>query len=74
MVSSAAVNAFTAKAVVHIVPLSRFALSLKPNVAYLVLNFWAGWKKQITFPSLEYAGMPYQSLGVRSGALALTRA
>jgi len=27
-------------------PSSRFALSLNPNVAYLVLNFCALWKKQ----------------------------
>src|SRR2546427_1687018 len=52
-------------------PSSRFALSLKPNVAYLVLNFAAAWKKQTTFPSLAYAGIPYQSLGVRPGALSL---
>jgi len=33
-------------------PSSRFALSLKPNVAYLVLNFCALWKRQTTLPSL----------------------
>jgi len=47
-------------------------LSLKPNVAYLVLNFCALWKKHTTLPSLAYAGMPYQVLGARSGALCLT--
>src|SRR2546426_432826 len=52
-------------------PSSRFALSLKPNVAYLVLNFCALWKKQTTLPSLAYAGIPYQSLGERAGTLAL---
>src|SRR6266571_4782154 len=52
-------------------PSSRFAASLKPNVAYLVLNFCAGWKWQTTSPSLAYAGIPYQSLGERVGALAL---
>src|SRR5213594_5195289 len=55
-------------------PSSRFALSLKPNVAYLVLNFCAAWKKQTTLPSLPslaYAGIPYQSLGERVGALSL---
>src|SRR5207245_9770494 len=52
-------------------PSSRFAASLKPNVAYLVLNFCAGWKKQTTSPSLAYAGIPYQVLGERAGALAL---
>src|SRR5213080_1034575 len=52
-------------------PSSRFALSLKPNVAYLVLNFVAAWKKQTTLPSLAYAGIPYQSLGERAGPLSL---
>src|SRR6266700_2772015 len=52
-------------------PSSRFAVSLKPNVAYLVLNFCALWKKQTILPSLAYAGIPYQSLGERAGALAL---
>src|ERR671934_2746454 len=72
LASSAAVNSFSAKAVGHMVPSSRFALSLKPNVAYLVLNFCALWKKQRTLPSLAYAGIPYQVLGERAGALALT--
>jgi hypothetical protein len=36
--SSAAVNPFNAKATGHIAPLSRFAVSLKPNIAYLSLN------------------------------------
>src|SRR5436190_21279914 len=69
--SSAAVNSFRAKATGHRAPSSRFALSLKPNVAYLVLNLCAGWKKQTTLPSLAYAGIPYQSFGERAGALAL---
>src|SRR5437588_1542369 len=72
LASSAAVNAFSAKATGHRAPSSRFALSLKPNVAYLVLNLCAGWKKQTTLPSLAYAGIPYQSFGERAGALALT--
>src|SRR6266513_1496904 len=71
LASSAAVNSFSAKAVGHMAPLSRFALSLKPNVAYLVLNFCALWKKQTTLTSLAYAGIPYQVLGERAGALAL---
>src|SRR6516162_2510199 len=71
LASSAAVNSFSAKAVGHRWPSSRFALSLKPNVAYLVLNFCALWKKQTTLPSLAYAGIPYQSLGAKAGALAL---
>src|SRR6267378_3067633 len=52
-------------------PSSRFALSLKPNVAYLVLNFCPDWKKHTTLSSLAYAGIPYQSLGERAGALSL---
>src|SRR6266852_7981125 len=71
LASSAAVNSVRAKAVGHMAPSSRFALSLKPSVAYLVLNFCALWKKQTTLPSLAYAGIPYQSLGERDGALAL---
>src|SRR5438445_12099086 len=71
LVSSAAVNPFSAKTVGHMLSSSRFALSLKPSVAYLVLNFCAGWKKQTTLSSLAYAGIPYQSLGERAGALSL---
>src|SRR3981189_2388768 len=74
LASSAAVHSVRAKAVGHIAPSSRFALSLKPNVAYLVLNFCALWKKQTTLPSLAYAGIPYQVLGERAGALALMMA
>src|SRR2546421_6441652 len=55
-------------------PSSSFALSLKPKVAYLVLNFCALWKKQTTLPSLAYAGIPYQVVGERAGALALMTA
>src|ERR1019366_3518381 len=55
-------------------PSSSFALSLKPSVWYLALNFPAFWKKQRTSPSLAYAGIPYQVLGVSSGAAALMRA
>ena len=50
-------------------PSSRFALSLNPNVAYRALNFAPLWKKQMTLPSLAYAGIPYQVLEVRDGAL-----
>src|SRR6516162_4562370 len=71
LASVAAVNSVRAKAVGHMAPSSRFALSLKPSVAYLVLNFCALWKKQTTWPPLAYAGIPYQSLGERAGALAL---
>ena len=45
---------------------------MKPNVAYLALNFSAAWKKQTTLPSLAYAGIPYQVFGHRSGAAAVT--
>src|SRR5207247_8780143 len=74
LASSAAVNSFSAKATGHMVPSSRFALSLKPNVAELALNLWALWKKQTTWSSLAYAGIPYQVLGERPGALALMMA
>src|SRR4029453_27651 len=74
LASSAAVNSVRAKAVGHMAPSSRFAVSLKPNVAYLDLNFCALWKKQTTLPSLAYAGIPYQSFGERAGALALMMA
>src|SRR5262245_21515091 len=39
--SSAAVSFFNAKSVGHMWPSSRFALSLKPSVAYLDLNLSA---------------------------------
>src|SRR5215218_6910280 len=71
LASSVAVNSFSAKEVGHMAPSPRFASSLKPNVAYLVLNFCALWKKQTTLPSLAYAGIPYQVFGERAGALAL---
>src|SRR5258706_2433661 len=70
LASSVAVNSFSAKATGHRAPSSRFAVSLKPNVAYLVLNFCALWKKQRTFPFLAYAGIPFQVFGDRAGALA----
>src|SRR5205807_7411428 len=71
LASAAAVNSFSAKATGHMAPSSRFAVSLKPSVAYLVLNFCALWKKQTTLPSLAYAGIPYQVFDERTGALAL---
>src|SRR3990172_5645806 len=71
LASSVAVNCFSAKATGHRAPSSRFAVSLKPNVAYLVSNLCALWKKQTTLPSLAYAGIPYQVFGERAGALAL---
>src|SRR2546422_10604442 len=71
LASSVAVNSFSAKATGHMAPSSSFAVSLKPNVAYLALNFCALWKKQTTLPSLAYAGIPYQVFGERAGALAL---
>src|SRR5438445_4231151 len=74
LASSAAVNSFRAKAVGHMAPSSRFALSPKPNVAYLVLNLCALLKKQTTLPSLSYAVIPYQVLGERSCPMPLTMA
>ena len=50
--SSAGVSSLSANEVGHMTPLSRFALSLNPSVAYLDLNFCALWKKQTTAPSL----------------------
>jgi hypothetical protein len=50
--SSAAVSSVSAQEVGHMLPSSRFAVALKPNVAYLSLNFDAGVKKQTTLPSL----------------------
>jgi hypothetical protein len=44
LASSAAVSSVSAKEVGHMVPSSRFAVSLKPNVAYLELNFDAAVK------------------------------
>jgi hypothetical protein len=52
LASSTAVNSLSAKAVGHMAPSSRSAASLKPSVAYLVLNFCALWKKQTTLPFL----------------------
>src|SRR5437588_3585674 len=71
--SSVAVNFVRAYAFGHIAPSSSFALSLKPSVWYLTLNFPAFWKKQTTLPSLAYAGIPYQVLGTSVGAAALIR-
>src|ERR1700687_2174347 len=56
LASSAAVNFVRAKATGHMVPSSRCAASLKPNVEYLVLNFCAGWKKQTFFFVLGIRG------------------
>jgi hypothetical protein len=44
LASSVAVNSVSAKEVGHMLPSSRFAVALKPNVAYLSLNFDAGVK------------------------------
>src|SRR5579859_4803725 len=71
LTSQASVNSKSAKEVGHMAPSSRLAMSLKPSIAYLVLNFCAHWKKQTILPSLAYAGIPYQVFGERVGALAL---
>ena len=44
LASSVAVNSVSAKEVGHMLPSSRFAAALKPNVAYRSLNFDAGVK------------------------------
>jgi predicted enzyme related to lactoylglutathione lyase len=44
LASTSGVNSVSAKEVGHMAPSSRFAMSLKPNVAYLSLNFDAGVK------------------------------
>ena len=51
LASSVVVNSFSARATGRMVFSSRFAVSLKLNLAYLVLNFYAVWKKQTTLPS-----------------------
>ena len=61
--SSALVSFVSAKAFGHMLPSSSLALSLKPNVAYRVLNFAPLWKKQTTLSSFVQAGMPYQVFG-----------
>lgn len=73
-VSSVAVNCFSAKATGHMEPSSRFATSLKPNVAYLALNFPAYWKKQTILSAFAYAGNPYHVFGVSEGAFFFMRA
>ena len=52
---------------------SRFAASLKPNVAYLSLNFSALRKKQTTCRPW-HKRIPYQVLGDRPGALSVMTA
>src|SRR5260370_7828628 len=58
LASSAAVNFVRAKAAGHMAPSSRFALSLNPNVADLVLTFCALCITHTPFPSFPYAGTP----------------
>jgi hypothetical protein len=64
LASSAAVNSFSAKAIGHMTPSSRFATSLKPSIMYPSLNFCPLRKKQTTLPSLlAFAGIPYEVFG-----------
>src|SRR2546428_11073648 len=70
--SAAGVSSFSAKAIGHSSPSSRVAESLNPSVAYLALNLALSWKKKTALPSLAYAGIPYQVVDEREGALALT--
>lgn len=51
LASTAGVISVSAYALGHIEPSSRWALSLKPRVAYLTLNFARSWKKQMSCPS-----------------------
>src|SRR5665213_225630 len=73
LASAAAVNFMSAYEFGHMAPSSSFALSVKPSVWYLALNFPAFWKKQMMLPSLVYAGIPYQVFGASAGAAALIR-
>src|SRR5450759_272235 len=73
LASSSAVNFMSAYEFGHMAPSSSFALSVKPRVWYLALNFPAFWKKQMMLPSLVYAGIPYQVFGASAGAAALIR-
>jgi hypothetical protein len=50
--SSAVPIAFSAKATGQRLPSSRLAPSVKPKVAYRLLNLSAPWKKQTIFPFL----------------------
>ena len=50
--STRSVSFVTANAIGHISSSSILASGWKPNVEYRTLNFEAGWKKQITLPSL----------------------
>ncbi len=50
--STSLVNSFSANEAGHMAPSSSLAVSLKPKVAYLTLNFSAPWKKHKTLSSL----------------------
>ena len=52
LASAAGVSSFNAQDVAHNSPSSRFAVSLKPIVAYLALNFALSWKKKTALPAL----------------------
>ena len=54
--SSAAVSLFNAYEFGHMLPSSRFALSLKPRTEYLALNLPAFWKKHIPLSNLHKQG------------------
>ena len=57
--SSVAVNSFSAKATGHPVPSSRFALSLKPDVAYLALETCAHFERSSDVAVLGVRGHPF---------------
>src|SRR4029079_11729534 len=56
--SALGVSSVTANATGHISPSSMRASGWKPSVEYRTLNFDFPWKKQMTLPSLAYAGIP----------------
>ena len=58
LASSAAVSSVSAKAVGHMAPSSRFALSLKPSVAYLRLELCRGLEEADDVAVLGVRGHP----------------
>jgi hypothetical protein len=58
LASSAAVNSIRAKAVGHMAPSSRFASSLKPNVAYLVFELLRALEEADDLAVLGIRGHP----------------
>ncbi len=63
-----------AKVAGHMVPQPRFPLLRKPADAYLVLTFFAPWKKKTTLPSQAELWIPYQVFCESSRVLAFVSA